>query len=123
MSEKSNLYVSKVISNQLGHNPELTTTPFKNTVSSTDDLFEDLGATETDLGEIAVRIDEELGGLESHDYINILEATKVSEIEKVVESMKIEDSKFDALLKAFEPPKEEKKEEATAPAAAVPAQA
>ena len=120
MSEKSNLYVSKVISNQLGHNPELTTTPVKNTVNSTDDLFEDLGATETDLEEIAVRIDEELGGLESHDYINILEATKVSEIEKVVESMKIEDSKFDALLKAFEPPK---KEEATAPAAAVPAQA
>ena len=123
MSEKSNLYVKKVIANQLGHNPDLTVTAFKNTVDSTDNLFEDLGATETDLEEIAVRIDEELGGLESHDYINILEATKVSEVEKVVESMKIEDSKFDSLLAVFEPKKEEKKEEATALAAAVPAQA
>ena len=120
MSEKSNNYVNKVIGAQMGHNSELTMTAFKNTVSDADNLFEDLGADMNDLKEIAIRIDDDL---ESNFYSEIVEAETVSDIQKIVAAANIEDGKFDSLLAAFEPKKEEKKEEATAPAAAVPAQA
>ena len=117
MSEKTNLYVNKVIGNQLGHNPDLTVTAFKNTVSDADNLFEDLGATDDDLREIAIRIDDDL---ETNLFSEIVESETVSDIQKVVAAAQISDDKFDALLKAFEPPKKE--EEAAAPAA-VPATA
>lgn len=113
MSEKSNLYVNKVISNQLGHNSELTMTPFKNNVSCTDNLFEDLGATDDDIREIAVRIDNDLN---SDFYSEIIKSGTVSDIQKIVAEAQIEDGKFDDLLQAFEPPKKET-------ATTVPAQA
>lgn len=113
MSEKSNLYVNKVISNQLGHNSELTMTPFKNTVCCSDNLFEELGATDDDIKEIAIRIDNDLN---SNFYNKIIESETVSDIQKIVAEAQIEDGKFDDLLQAFEPPKKE----AAAHAAAIP---
>ena len=113
MSEKSNLYVSKVIGNQLGHNPELEATSFKNTVNATDNLFEDLGADMNDLKEIAIQIDNDL---ESNFYSEIVEAETVSDIRKIVAAAQISDDKLDSLLAVSEPKKEGKKEEAAAPA-------
>ena len=110
MSEKSNLYVKKVIGRQMGHCEDLTVTPFKNTVSSTDNLFEDLGCEMHDLSEIALQIGDDL---EADLYEEITNAETVDDIEKAVEAINKPDSRFEDLLKTFEPPKkeEEKKED------------
>lgn len=103
MSEKSDKYVNKVISNQFGHNPELDKTVFKNTVANTDSLYGELGATDDDLKEIAIRIDDDL---ETDLYDEIVEVETVSDIQKIVAEAQISDDKFDALLAAFEPKEE-----------------
>jgi len=113
MSEKSNMYVKKVIANQLGHDPSLMVTSFKNNVESSDNLFEDLGADTDDLSEIALQIGDDL---EADLYEEIMEAETVSDIENIVAAIASAEPWYDDLLAKFEPPKkeEEKKELQTA---------
>ena len=96
MSEMSNKYVRKVIAEQLGVDPALKFTPFKNSVDDNDTLYDTLGCTEEDVQEIGGRIADDLGNRAVHAAIE--EATTVAEIETAVTKLGVLDEKFEELL-------------------------